>query len=67
MGRDESGTLTALKALRREIIDPRIKAHRGRIVKTTGDELEFASAVDAVRCVVNIQTAKRHQVATFAP
>jgi class 3 adenylate cyclase len=59
MGRDESGTLAALKALRREIIDPTIKAHRGRIVKTTGDGLllEFASVVDAVRCVDNIQMA----------
>ena len=53
MGRDESGTLAALKALRRELVDPRIAAHGGRIVKTTGDGLllEFPSVVDAVRCV----------------
>ena len=59
MGRDESGTLAALKALRREVIDPRIAAHGGRIVKTTGDGLllEFPSVVDAVRCVVEVQTA----------
>ncbi|HSQ03083.1 MAG TPA: hypothetical protein VLN59_03540 [Burkholderiales bacterium] len=37
MGRDESGTLTALKALRREVVDPLIARHNGRIVKTTGD------------------------------
>src|SRR3979411_1211704 len=59
MGRDESGTLAELKALRREVIDPRIAAHGGRIVKTTGDGLllEFPSVVDAVRCVVEVQTA----------
>ena len=52
MGRDESGTLAALKALRRGVVDPRIAKHNGRIVKTTGDGLllEFASVVDAVRC-----------------
>jgi TolB-like protein/class 3 adenylate cyclase/tetratricopeptide (TPR) repeat protein len=57
MGVDEEGTLAALKALRREHIDPRIAEHRGRIVKTTGDGalVEFASAVDAVRCAVEIQ------------
>ena len=59
MGRDESGTLAALKVLRREVVDPRIAAHNGRIVKTTGDGLllEFASVVDAVRCVIEVQTA----------
>ncbi len=58
MGRDESGTLAALKALRREVVDPRIAAHGGRIVKTTGDGLllEFQSVVDAVRCVVEVQS-----------
>jgi len=50
MGADEEGTLARLKALRRELADPKIKEHRGRIVKTTGDGLlvEFASVVDAV-------------------
>ena len=57
MGVDEEGTLAALKALRREVADPKIKEHRGRIVKTTGDGLllEFASVVDAVRCAVEVQ------------
>src|SRR6266702_3241780 len=54
MGADEEGTLAALKELRRELADPKIKEHRGRIVKTTGDGLlvEFASVADAVRCAV---------------
>ncbi|MGE5269072.1 MAG: adenylate/guanylate cyclase domain-containing protein [Thiohalocapsa sp.] len=57
MGADEEGTLAALKTLRRELIDPKIKEHRGRIVKTTGDGalVEFASVIDAVRCAVEIQ------------
>jgi adenylate cyclase len=51
MGADEEGTLAQLKELRRELSDPKIKEHRGRIVKPTGDGLliEFASVVDAVR------------------
>jgi adenylate cyclase len=59
MGRDEEGTLAALKAHRKEVIDPKIAEHRGRIVKTTGDGalVEFASAVDAIRCAVDIQRA----------
>ena len=57
MGVDEEGTLRALTAHRRELIDPNIAEHNGRIVKTTGDGalVEFASAVDAVRCAVEIQ------------
>jgi len=57
MGVDEEGTLAVLKAHRREVIDPKIAEHRGRIVKTTGDGalVEFASAVDAVRCAMEIQ------------
>src|SRR5215468_4896818 len=57
MGADEEGTHAALTALRREISDPKIAEHRGRIVKTTGDGLlvEFASVVDAVRCAVELQ------------
>jgi adenylate cyclase len=57
MGADEVGTLAALKDLRREVVDPAIAHHRGRIVKTTGDGMlvEFASAVDAVTCAVEIQ------------
>src|SRR5208337_3278645 len=59
MGVDEEGTLAALKACRRELIDPKIAKHRGRIVKTTGDGalVEFASAVDATRCAMEIQRA----------
>ncbi|MET3844079.1 adenylate/guanylate cyclase domain-containing protein [Bradyrhizobium sp. OAE829] len=57
MGADEVGTLQALKRLRREIVDPAIASHKGRIVKTTGDGLlvEFASAVDAVTCAMAVQ------------
>lgn len=57
MGADEDGTLARLKALRREVVDPSIREHAGRIVKTTGDGLlaEFASAVAAVRCAVEVQ------------
>ena len=57
MGAEEEGTLERLKAHRRELIDPKIREHRGRIVKTTGDGLlaEFPSVVDAVRCAVEIQ------------
>src|SRR5271167_3811880 len=59
MAVDEEGTLAALKACRRELIDPKMAEHRGRIVKTTGDGalVEFASAVDAVRCAMEIQRA----------
>jgi TolB-like protein/class 3 adenylate cyclase len=59
MGADEEGTLTALKTCRRGLIDPKIAEHRGRMVKTTGDGalVEFASAVDATRCAVEIQRA----------
>jgi adenylate cyclase len=57
MGADEEGTLRQLKAHRKELVDPKITEHRGRIVKTTGDGMlvEFASVVDAVRCAVDIQ------------
>jgi TolB-like protein/class 3 adenylate cyclase len=59
MGADEEGTLERLKALRRELLDPRIAEHHGRIVKTTGDGMlvEFSSVVDAVRCAVEVQQA----------
>jgi adenylate cyclase len=52
MGADEKGTLERLKAHRRQLVDPKIREHRGRIVKTTGDGMlvEFPSVVDAVRC-----------------
>jgi len=57
MGADEEGTLERLKALRRELIDPKIAEHRSRLVKTTGDGLlvEFGSVVDALRCAAEVQ------------
>jgi class 3 adenylate cyclase/pimeloyl-ACP methyl ester carboxylesterase len=57
MARDEVGTLRALKAHRQELVDPAIAAHRGRLVKTTGDGVlvEFPSVVDAVSCAVAVQ------------
>jgi len=68
MGRDESGTLAALKALRQEVVDPAITSHGGRIVKTTGDGLllEFPSVVNAVRCSVEVQTAMAVRTAEVA-
>ena len=61
MGMDEAGTLSRLNALRRELIDPAIAAHSGRIVKLMGDGalVEFASAVDAVTCAIEIQRQLR--------
>jgi len=58
MGADEEGTLAALRAIRRELADPKIKEHHGRVVKTTGDGwlIEFGSVVDAVRCAVEVQS-----------
>src|SRR4030095_10995248 len=57
MGMDEEGTLAALKKVRREVADPKIAEHRGRIVQTAGDSLlvEFYSVVDAMRCAVEMQ------------
>ncbi len=67
MGADEEGTLARLKAHRRELIDPKIAEHRGRIVKTTGDGMlvEFGSVVDALRCATELQAnmAERNAVA----
>src|SRR6266699_2201532 len=57
MGMDEEGTHERLKAHFRQLIDPRIEEHQGRIVKNTGDGVlaEFASVVDAVRCAAEVQ------------
>jgi adenylate cyclase len=57
MGDDEEGTLADLKIYRRELIDPKIAEYRGRLVKTMGDGIlvEFASAVEAVRCAIDMQ------------
>ena len=59
MGADEEGTLERLRMLRREIIDPKVAQHHGRIVKAIGDGLlvEFSSVVDALRCATNVQAA----------
>jgi adenylate cyclase len=67
MGRDERGTLAALKAIRLEVVDPAIVSLGGRIVKTTGDGLllEFPSVVNAVRCAVE-QTAMADRTAGIA-
>src|SRR5215471_978989 len=69
MGEDEEGTLARLKAIRRELADPKVKEHHGRIVKTTGDGLllEFASVVDAVRCAVEVQREMAERNADVPP
>ncbi|ANL10284.1 adenylate cyclase 3 [Rhizobium sp. N113] len=61
MGRDEAGTLAALKARRTKVLQPIVSDHRGRIVKLMGDGvlIEFASAVDAVECAVKLQEAMK--------
>ena len=66
MGIDEEGTLARLKAIRKTLVDPTIASHRGRIVKTTGDGMlvEFASAVDAVRGAVEVQSGMAEQNAS---
>jgi adenylate cyclase len=57
MGVDEEGTLSRLNTHRRQLLEPKIADHRGRIVKRTGDGIlvEFASVVDAARCAIEIQ------------
>jgi adenylate cyclase len=56
-GADEEGTLSRLRALRSDLIDPAVAAHHGRVVKRTGDGslIEFRSVVDAVRCAIGVQ------------
>ena len=69
MGADEFGTLEALKAHRREVMDPAIASYKGRIVKTTGDGMlvEFASAVDAVTCAMAVQAKMAERNGGDAP
>jgi class 3 adenylate cyclase len=57
MEQDEAGTLAALKQRRKDILDPLVAQHRGRIVKVMGDGVlvEFASAVHAVECAIDLQ------------
>jgi len=59
IGADEDSTLQAIKAIRDELLDPKIAAHNGRLFKTTGDGFlaEFSSVVDALRCATEVQTA----------
>jgi adenylate cyclase len=66
MGANEERTLAQLKSIRKALVDPIVAAHRGRIVKTTGDGMlvEFASAVDAVRNAVEIQRGMAEQNTT---
>jgi TolB-like protein/class 3 adenylate cyclase/Flp pilus assembly protein TadD len=68
-GADEEGTVTRLRALQQELIDPLIAAKSGRIVKTTGDGrlIEFASVVDAVRCAVEVQRGMQARNTNIAP
>ena len=68
-GLDEEGTLARLRELRSDLIDPVIAAHRGRIVKRTGDGsiIEFRSVVDAVRSAIDVQTVMAERNAGVAP
>jgi adenylate cyclase len=63
MEKDEEGTASHVRAVRREVIEPKLSAHQGRLVKTTGDGFlaEFASPVEAVRCALSIQDAVAEQ------
>lgn len=63
MEKNESGTLTALKACRREVFDPAVERWRGRIFKLIGDGIlvEFPSVVDGVRCALEIQTSMKNR------
>jgi len=69
MGADEEGTLVALKAVRRGLIDLMIAAHNGRLFKTTGDGLliEFSSVIDALRCASEVQRQMAKRNATLTP
>jgi adenylate cyclase len=68
-GADEDRTLSRLRGLRSDLIDPAIDAHHGRIVKRTGDGslIEFRSVVDAVRCAIEVQNGMVERNAGVAP
>ncbi|MEJ2028215.1 MAG: adenylate/guanylate cyclase domain-containing protein, partial [Limibacillus sp.] len=68
MEADEEGVIARQKSHRRELIDPTIERHRGRIIKTTGDGLlvEFASAQDSVNCAIEIQQGMAAREADIA-
>ncbi len=69
IGRDETGTIAALRAHRSEFLDPLVERHGGRIVKTMGDGvlLEFPSIVDATRCAAEIQAGMAERNEPIAP
>ena len=69
MEADEAGTLAQLKSIRKELIDPKIAEHRGRLVKTTGDGLlmEFFSVTDGVQGAIEIQEALAERNAAVPP
>ena len=68
VGLDEEGTLTRVNAHRREFLEPTVADHRGRIVKRTGDGalIDFNSAVDAVRCAIQVQRGMAQRNATVS-
>jgi hypothetical protein len=68
-GADEDRTLSRLRGLRSDLIDPAIAAHHGRVVKRTGDGIiiEFRSVVDAVNCAIEVQRAMVERNAEVAP
>src|ERR1700733_5672100 len=68
-GADEDRTLSRLRGLRSDLIDPAIAAHRGRVVKRTGDGIiiEISSVVDAVRCAIEVQTGVAERNAGVQP
>jgi adenylate cyclase len=68
-GTDEDGTLSRLRGLRSDLVDPAIDAHHGRIVKRTGDGslIEFRSVVDAVRCAIEVQNGLIERNAGLPP
>jgi adenylate cyclase len=69
MGVDEEGTHERLKAHLQELVNPKIKEHRGRVVKNTGDGFlaEFPSVVDAVRCAVGVQRGMAERNSALSP
>src|ERR1044071_9857041 len=69
IGTDEEGTLSRIRSIRAEVLDPAIAAHRGRLVKTTGDGLlvEFGSVVDALRCAAEVQETIGKRAAGIPP
>ena len=68
-GADEDRTLSRLRGLRSDLIDPAVDAHHGRIVKRTGDGslIEFRSVVDAVRCAIEVQNGLAERNAGLPP